>query len=123
MFRTVLSFVASAGLALAASPSQAASIGASRGYLPPCPGINPDIQRPPRSNCLGILPEQCGADRVQHYVGRRLNDAVRDEIHRIAGDIVVRTYGERQPVTDDLRPDQLNVVYDAGRRIVKVDCY
>lgn len=48
---------------------------------------------------------------------------MRAEIQRAAGDVEIRAFRDSEPVTDDLRPGRLNIVYDSAGRIVKVDCY
>lgn len=94
--------------------------------LPPCPGINPDIRRPPGSNCLGITPDQCGADAAQGYVGKRGTPAVREALRQLALDPDngnFRWIPHGTAVIEDLRPQRLNVDLDAAGRIVKIDCY
>ncbi|MBV7267196.1 hypothetical protein [Erythrobacter ani] len=93
-----------------------------RGDLPPCPGINPDIRRPPGSNCLGITPDQCGADRAQDFVGRRGTDNLRREISQLAVG-GYRWIPYLTPVTDDLNPVRMNVLLSEGGLIDRIDCY
>ena len=94
--------------------------------LAPCPGINPDIRRPAGSNCLGILPAQCGADRAQAYVGRKGTPELREELRALAVD---KTNGNfrwipyNTPVIEDLRANRFNVELDRKGVITKVDCY
>lgn len=90
--------------------------------LPPCPGINPDIRRPAGSNCLGIVLSECGADKAQGYVGQRGTAKLEAEIEKLAkGDF--RWIPHMTAVTDDLRPDRLNVELDEAGIITKIDCY
>lgn len=91
--------------------------------LAPCPGINPDIRRPPGSNCLGILPQACGADRVVALVGAPANAATLDSIRQRIGHDRIRIFARGEPVTDDLRPDRLNIEIGARGRIAGIDCY
>ena len=92
------------------------------GDLPPCPGINPDIRRPPGSNCLGITPDRCGADLAQDYLGRKGTPELRDEIAQLAkGEF--RWIPHMTAVTDDLVGTRLNVALDREGVIVEIDCY
>ena len=94
--------------------------------LAPCPGINPDIRRPAGSNCLGILPSQCGADRAQGYVGQKGTTEARDELRELALDGSIENFRWipfGTAVNDDLRPFRMNVEMDRNGVITKVDCY
>jgi Peptidase inhibitor I78 family len=108
--------------AASASPSAPWPGVRQRGDLPPCPGVDPNIHRPKGSNCLGILPQQCGADRVQMYRGRRDTPALRAEIAQKAGHDRIRWYRRGQPLTADLRIDRLNVEIDRRGQLAKFDC-
>lgn len=96
------------------------------GDLAPCPGINPDIRRPAGSNCLGITPDQCGADAAQGYVGQMGTPEAREALRRMA---VSTTNGDfrwipyNTPVIEDLRPHRFNVELDPEGRIARIDCY
>ncbi len=91
--------------------------------LPPCPGINPDIRRPVGSNCLGILPSECGADQLSEYIGREADTATRREIEAVVNHNRIRWIEANQAVNDDLRYDRLNINLDSDDHIEKVDCY
>lgn len=91
--------------------------------LPTCPGINPDIRRPKGSNCLGIVPSQCGADTARRFLGQRYDEALHTRIEQAVGHARIRAVREGDAVTDDLRPDRLNVFYNRSGKITKVDCY
>ena len=86
-----------------------------------CAGMAPG-RRPRGSNCHGIFPEQCGADRAQRYVGKTITPELRQYLSGIS---VSRTRITEpgQAVTDDLDPSRLNVILDGNDRIAKVDCY
>jgi Peptidase inhibitor I78 family len=96
---------------------------AEPGDLAPCPGINPDIRRPAGSNCLGIVPAACGADRVASLVGQKDSPALRQDVARRTGHDRIRWIGAGEAVTDDLRPDRLNIEFDTARRVAVTDCY
>jgi len=87
-----------------------------------CPHQNPE-QRPRGSNCFGIFPEQCGADRAAAYVGQSLTPEKRRDVEAIAPPGGIRFIRPAEPVTDDLRFGRLNVLLDTQGRIDKVDCY
>lgn len=106
----------------AARPAPASAV-PQTADLAPCPGINPDIRRPPGSNCLGILPQACGADRVVALVGAPANAATLDSIRQRIGHDRIRIFARGEPVTDDLRPDRLNIEIGARGRIASIDCY
>lgn len=91
--------------------------------LRPCPGINPDIRRPRGSNCLGILPRQCGANRLRPFLGRVAGPKTRAAVTRTVGHNRIRWIGPDQVVTADLRPNRLNADLDRRGRIAKFDCY
>ena len=100
-----------------------ALLAAAPGDLPPCPGINPSIRRPRGSNCLGIRPDQCGADRVRRFLRRPATPAVRAQVRRLAGHAQIRWIRPGEPVIQDLRADRLNMELDRRGRIARVDCY
>ena len=81
-----------------------------------------DPDRPSGSNCLGILPESCGADRAFQFVGQSMSDDVLQVVRGSASG-GVRTFVTGQPVTDDLRPGRLNIETDETGTILSVDCF
>jgi hypothetical protein len=90
--------------------------------IPGCSGMNPR-QRPRGSNCFGIFPEQCGADRAAAFVSQPFTADVRARIEAIAPPGGIRFTRPNEAVTDDLRFERLNVHIDAQGRVEKVDCY
>jgi hypothetical protein len=92
--------------------------------LKPCPGHNPDIRRPKGSNCLGIVPAECGADKAQVLMGQRFDPATTlAEVERLVGHRNIRITRFDQAVTDDLQHGRLNIVYDRNNRITFIDCH
>jgi hypothetical protein len=87
-----------------------------------CPGMNPD-QRPRGSNCHGIFPEQCGADRAAHHIGKLASADLRARITGYAPQGNVRFIAPGEAVTEDLQLGRLNIPLDAKGRIGKPDCY
>ena len=107
----------------ASPPSHTSPVARRPGDLAPCPGINPDIRRPPGSNCLGIVPRQCGADRVRRFLGKPANRATRIAVERAVEHNRIRWIRPSEVVTADLRTDRLNVMLSPRGRISKVDCF
>ena len=84
-----------------------------------CPG-NPD--RPTGSNCYGIFPKSCGADRAVTFVGQPMSDRIMATVQgsALGG---VRVIAPGQPPTADLRQGRLNIIVDDAGVITAVDCY
>jgi hypothetical protein len=91
--------------------------------LAPCPGINPDIRRPAGSNCLGIVPQACAADKVSDILKKTDSAALRADVTRRTGNTNVRWIGDGEAVIENLDPTRLNIQLDAQRRVHNVDCY
>ena len=91
--------------------------------LPPCPGINPDIRRPKGSNCLGIVPAACGADRARGFIGRPADAPTRAALSATVGHERIRWIAPDEAVTDDLVSSRLNVLLDRRGRIDELDCH
>jgi hypothetical protein len=90
--------------------------------IPGCAGMNP-TERPRGSNCFGIFPEQCGADRAAAFVTQPFTADVRARIETIAPLGGIRFTRPNEAVTDDLRFGRLNVSIDERNRVEKVDCH
>ena len=89
--------------------------------VPGCPGMNPQ-QRPRGSNCFGVFPEQCGADKAAVHVGEPMTDRLAARMESIApGGARITRPG--QAVNDDFRSARLNVHLDEQDRVEEVDCY
>lgn len=86
-----------------------------------CQGMNPQ-QRPRGSNCFGIFPEQCGADKAAQHVGETMSAGLVRQMRDYAVGRL-RVIRPEQAVNDDLRYSRLNVHLDADDRIKSVDCY
>jgi hypothetical protein len=87
-----------------------------------CQGMNPE-KRPRGSNCHGIFPEQCGADKARGYVGKRATPAVRDTIIRFSPNGDVRFIRPGDAVIEDLRTGRLNIQLSESGVIESADCY
>jgi len=89
-----------------------------------CPGMSP-ASRPRGSNCHGIFPEQCGADRAAAFQGQELNSTLKEQIAAIEPPGGVRYIEFGQPVTQDLRAGRLNIELSGkdNKSVMKADCY
>lgn len=66
--------------------------------------------------------DQCGASRVQRYVGSEATDAAIAAITRESGAQTIRRYNTGDAVTMDYRADRLNIEVGSDRRIVVLRC-
>ena len=87
-----------------------------------CPHMFP-ARRPRGSNCYGIYPEECGADRARGFVGQNASADVRARIVAFSPNGDVRFIMPGEPVIQDLRPGRLNIELDAQGAIAEADCY
>jgi Peptidase inhibitor I78 family len=87
-----------------------------------CAHQNPE-KRPRGSNCAGIFPEQCGADKAKAFIGQIATPVLRERIQSFAPADGVRFILPMEAVTEDLRFGRLNVQMDDSSRIVAIDCY
>lgn len=84
------------------------------GCIPPA---NPPEAAPPMSGN-----DQCGASRVQKYLGFVATDDLVATIQRESGAATIRRYTTGDPVTKDYRIDRLNVEVEANGRIAVLNC-
>lgn len=107
----------------AGTPSPSETPLAEATWSPPgtCPGWAAE-DRPEGSNCLGILPETCGADRAVGYVGQALTPRIEAVLAGLASDRL-RVIGPDMAYTDDLVEGRLNVFTDGDGLIERVDCF
>jgi hypothetical protein len=87
-----------------------------------CQHQNPE-KRPRGSNCYGIFPEQCGADKAKAFVGQTASATVRERIRSFTPSEEPRFIMPLDAVIEDLRFGRLNIQMDKAGRIVSVDCY
>lgn len=66
--------------------------------------------------------DACGASRVRTAVGQQRSDALAAEVARRSGAERIRWIGPGDAVTQDFRPDRLNVHLDERGRIRRVVC-
>ncbi|WP_066556894.1 I78 family peptidase inhibitor [Croceicoccus bisphenolivorans] len=112
-----------AGDAPAGTPSPAVPDFADAEWVPPaqCPSWA-DADRPAGSNCYGIMPESCGADRASAYVGQTMSAAIEEVLEKLAV-ARLRVIAPDTAYTEDLNPGRLNVFTDASGTITGVDCF
>jgi hypothetical protein len=87
-----------------------------------CPGMNPQ-RRPRGSNCFGIFPEQCGADRAATFLDQPLTPESRAQIEEIAPLGGIRFIRPGEAVIQDLRTGRLNIELDVQGNPARIDCY
>lgn len=75
------------------------------------------------SNCFGMLPAVCGADKAASYVGIAADAKVREAVTNLVGHENIRWTSPGQAEIENLDPDRLNMLLDKRGRIAKVDCY
>ena len=87
-----------------------------------CQGMSPD-RRPRGSNCFGIFPEQCGAEKAQAHIGEVISPALQGRLtgYSPGGDIRIIKPGDT--MIEDLRFGRLNVAVDAQDKILSADCF
>lgn len=78
----------------------------------------PPIESPP----LPPANAACDAAAASAVVGRLARVEVTEEAQRLSGAETVRVIGPGQPVTQDYRPDRLNLETDAQNVITNVRC-
>lgn len=66
--------------------------------------------------------DSCGIARVERHIGAHLTDALRAEIRADRDERGVRFIAPGSAVTQDYRPDRLNVTLDAQGRIARLGC-
>ncbi len=92
-------------------------------YLPNCPGMNTRNRRVVGSNCFGILPAVCGADKAASYIGLSAVAKVRQAVTRLVGHENIRWTPPGQAEIENFLPERLNMLLDDSGLIQKVDCY
>jgi Peptidase inhibitor I78 family len=75
------------------------------------------------SNCFGILPAVCGADKAASYIGLAADARVRKDVTNLVGHENLRWTSPGQAEIENLDPERLNMLLDGVGRIRKVDCY
>ena len=87
-----------------------------------CSHMNPET-RPRGSNCYGIFPEECGADRALAHKGEVLTPALQQRIIAYSPTADVRFIHSGDVLIEDLRHGRLNIGLSDEERITSVDCF
>jgi hypothetical protein len=86
-----------------------------------CPGM--DIRRPKGTNCFGILPTACGADKAKPFIGRVADANTRKTVAAATGNASIRWIRPGEAIIENLLTDRLNIELDKQGRITKADCF
>lgn len=89
---------------------------AALGRAPPIP---PTLQNPVG---VGTQPDSCGQNAARHYITGASNGATREGVAKAAGHARIRWIRPGDVVTQDYRPDRLNVIIDADGQIMTARC-
>ena len=93
---------------------------ATGGDIPTPPTLPPTATQTPDQAGVG---DACGASKVARWIGEESTVPVRTAVVRAAGATSDRWIYPDSVVTDDFRPDRLNVVMERGTdRIVSANC-
>ena len=65
---------------------------------------------------------KCDAKPLQKYLGQQFTNNIVKQIQQETGATFVRTGNEKDPVTEDYRPDRLNIFYDDRKLITIIEC-
>ena len=114
---TVLSLAAVATLAACSEPAPPAppAEAPAQASAEPQPAATPAPGSPPATSAAA---DGCGAAERQGWIGR-----ARSDLPSAPADSLWRIYETGQPVTQDLRPDRLNIEIDPGSQtVVRLSC-
>ena len=78
-----------------------------------CQYARPETAGPPPE------PTACGAEKVQHYVGKKRSTAISESVAALSGAKSIRWIEPGMAVTMDFREDRLNIFFDAETGIIK----
>ncbi|RVQ69243.1 hypothetical protein EKN06_03320 [Croceicoccus ponticola] len=111
------------GDAPAGTPSPSGTPVAAATWTPPeqCPDASA-TDRPSGSNCFGLMPQGCGANRAVAYVGQPMTARIAAVLKGFAAQ-GVRVIGPDEAVDADVVAGRLNVMTDPDGTITSVDCF
>jgi hypothetical protein len=75
----------------------------------------------PVPESVATPPVECDAARAESFVGQN-GQAIAEQARTAAGARTVRVIAPGQAVTQDFRPDRLNVETDTAGNVVRVHC-
>ncbi|RIV90347.1 hypothetical protein D2V17_04525 [Aurantiacibacter xanthus] len=67
-------------------------------------------------------PGQCDAAPAQSLLGEPYTEALGAKVQELTGSTILRPVHEGDPVTEDYRLDRVTVVWNDGRKVVKISC-
>ena len=104
--------------ALAACSEQAPPAAPVEPAPPPAPAQPPATPSPPDAPAAPAPADDCGAAERQDWIGRS-----RSELPAPPAGANWRVFETGQPVTQDLRPDRLNIEIDPdSQKVVRLSC-
>jgi hypothetical protein len=122
----MLSALGAVGLILAgcvdADPADSGADDAAANVAPDTP-VSADIAPPGSDTTASDEPRDCNAGEARRFVGEQADEATRARVlEAVAPVSAVRWVGPGDATTEDYSPSRLNVMLDAGGKIVSVHC-
>jgi hypothetical protein len=122
----MLSALGAVGLILAgcvdADPAVSGADDAAANVAPDTP-VSADIAPPGSDTTASDEPRDCNAGEARRFVGEQADEATRARVlEAVAPVSAVRWVGPGDATTEDYSPSRLNVMLDAGGKIVSVHC-
>jgi hypothetical protein len=122
----MLSALGAVGLILAgcvdADPAVSGADDAAANVAPDTP-VSADIAPPGSDTTASDEPRDCNAGEARRFVGEQADEATRARVLEVVAPVsAVRWVGPGDATTEDYSPSRLNVMLDAGGKIVSVHC-
>jgi hypothetical protein len=122
----MLSALGAVGLILAgcvdADPADSGADDAAANVAPDTP-VSADIAPPGSDTTASDEPRDCNAGEARRFVGEQADEATRARVLEVVAPVsAVRWVGPGDATTEDYSPSRLNVMLDAGGKIVSVHC-
>jgi hypothetical protein len=122
----MLSALGAVGLILAgcvdADPADSGADDAAANVAPDTP-VSADIAPPGSDTTASDEPRDCNAGEARRFVGEQADEATRARVLEVVAPVsAVRWVGPGDATTEDYSPSRLNVMLNAGGKIVSVHC-
>jgi hypothetical protein len=105
-----------------ADPAVSGADDAAANVAPDTP-VSADIAPPGSDTTASDEPRDCNAGEARRFVGEQADEATRARVlEAVAPVSAVRWVGPGDATTEDYSPSRLNVMLDAGGKIVSVHC-